>query len=120
MDADTKIPFPEHETGNDVYVEVEPDQEYFVATRRVDNENNAADGKGESTLYLQIFVDGRSLGYYYASKGEIVGVAGSKVRTRWFAQGQDVPVRGRASYPAVRSWVTNLATSLVAVPSCIQ
>ena len=35
VDARTKIPFKEHEKDGKIYVEAEPDAEYFIAIRRI-------------------------------------------------------------------------------------
>jgi hypothetical protein len=35
--ADTKLPFKEHIKDGNVYVEVEPDEEYFICMQRVGN-----------------------------------------------------------------------------------
>ena len=39
--ADTKIPFKEHTKDGKVYVEVEPDEDYFISMKPVGN-----DGEG--------------------------------------------------------------------------
>jgi hypothetical protein len=55
--ADTKQPFQEHVKDWEVYVEVEPDAEYFISVRRIGNPNF-------KDLLVTFFVDGKDLGYY--------------------------------------------------------
>ena len=54
--ADTKLPLKEHEKDGKIYVEVEPDAEYFVAIRRIQCE-------GPEKVLSKISIDGKSLGY---------------------------------------------------------
>ena len=54
--ADTKFPFKEHTKDGKIYVEVEPDEEYFICIQRV---GNAVPG----TLVAYFSVDGKSLGF---------------------------------------------------------
>jgi hypothetical protein len=58
--ADTKMPFIEHTKDEKIYVEVEPDVEYFISIQRT------ATSQGDYTL-SDIFVDDEYLGYRYPS-----------------------------------------------------
>ncbi|GKY92223.1 hypothetical protein MPSEU_000193500 [Mayamaea pseudoterrestris] len=55
--ADSKLPFKEHEKDGKIYVEVEPDAEYFIAVRRVDM-------SGPQAILGSYKLDGKALGYY--------------------------------------------------------
>ena len=57
VSADTKIPFKEHEKDGKIYVEAEPDAEYFIAIRRVDM-------SGSPVIKSYYYIDGNFLGYY--------------------------------------------------------
>ncbi len=54
--ADTKMPFKEHTKDEMIYVEVEPDVEYFISIQQ------SGTGRRGLTL-LTIFVDEQDLGY---------------------------------------------------------
>jgi hypothetical protein len=54
--AETKVPFKEHTKDGKIYVEVEPDVDYFISIQKT------ATGQGDCTL-SQIFVDDEFLGY---------------------------------------------------------
>jgi hypothetical protein len=56
--ADTKIPMKEFEKDGEIYVEAEPDADYFIATRRL----HVA---GPKVIVGEISVDGVSLGYSF-------------------------------------------------------
>ena len=62
VSADTKIPFKEHEKDGKVYVEAEPDAEYFIAVRR-------ADSSGPHYVVGSFYIDGKFLGYCTAHRG---------------------------------------------------
>jgi hypothetical protein len=63
--ADTKLPFLEHSKDGKIYVEVEPDVEYFISTQRT----GTSRGRGGSTAILSFHVDGADLNYHqYSSK----------------------------------------------------
>jgi hypothetical protein len=55
--ADTKEPFKEHTKGSAVYVEVEPNAEYFIQMKRVGT-------TVQGTLLTCASVDEKPLGYY--------------------------------------------------------
>jgi hypothetical protein len=58
--ADTKLPFIEHTKDGKIYVEVEPDVEYFISIQQT--------GKSLSGSTMATFVvDGKELGYNYKS-----------------------------------------------------
>ena len=57
VDAKTKLPFKEHEKDGKIYVEAEPDAEYFIAIRRID-------APGIPVIQSYFYVDGTSLGYH--------------------------------------------------------
>jgi len=67
VEAETKIPFKEHSKNGILYVEVEPDAEYFLRQRKV-----GSNGSGSSTGMLLCYyhVDGKCLGYhkYFADR----------------------------------------------------
>lgn len=76
VEAQSKNPFPEHIGGNgDVYVEVEPGVEYYVAIRRVRNATNAIHGCALSNLCCEFVVDGESLGYITKFRGNQLDAA---------------------------------------------
>jgi hypothetical protein len=56
--ADTKLPFIEHTKDEKIYVEVEPDIDYFISIQQTGT------GRGAHTL-LKIIVDEQDLGYQY-------------------------------------------------------
>jgi hypothetical protein len=58
--ADTKLPFIEHTKDEKIYVEVEPDIEYFISIQQTGT------GRGVHTL-SNITVDEQDLGYSYPS-----------------------------------------------------
>ncbi|GKY92178.1 hypothetical protein MPSEU_000189100 [Mayamaea pseudoterrestris] len=57
VDAETKKPFKEHEKDGKVYVEVEPDTDYFIAIRRITQE-------GFPKILSLYSVDGKKLDYH--------------------------------------------------------
>jgi hypothetical protein len=54
--ADTKLPFKEHTKDEKIYVEVEPDVEYFISIQQTGT------GRAAHTL-LKFIVDEQDLGY---------------------------------------------------------
>jgi hypothetical protein len=58
--ADTKMPFIEHTKDEKIYVEVEPDVEYFISIQQT------GAGLGGHTL-SKITVDEQDIGYQYTS-----------------------------------------------------
>ena len=56
VSADTKIPFKEHEKDGKVYVEAEPDAEYYISIRRVDD-------TGPQCVVSYYYIDGNFLAY---------------------------------------------------------
>jgi hypothetical protein len=58
--ADTKMPFKEHTKDGNIYVEVEPDVDYFISIQQTGT------GRGDYTL-SRITVDDQELGYQYPS-----------------------------------------------------
>ena len=56
VSADTKIPFKEHVKDGKIYVEAEPDAEYYIAIRRVNME-------GPPVITSYYYVDEAYLGY---------------------------------------------------------
>jgi hypothetical protein len=70
--ADTKLPFIEHKKDEKIYVEVEPDVEYFISIKQTGT------GRGNHTL-LEISVDDQDLGYQYSpslQRADIPGYQG--------------------------------------------
>lgn len=75
VNAQTKVPFPEHGRGTETFVETEPGLEYYAAIRRVqplprptpelgrDNDNHTG------VLYCEISVHNERLGYYSCFRG---------------------------------------------------
>lgn len=62
VDAETKLPFKEHLNKGKVYVEVEPNVEYYISLRKIK--------VSEDVLVCQYYVDGKGLDYstpYYPS-----------------------------------------------------
>lgn len=60
VDAETKLPFKEHVKDDKVYVEVEPDAEYFIKLRKV---GSTGFGTSSGKIVCEFHVDGKSLGY---------------------------------------------------------
>jgi hypothetical protein len=56
--AETKQAFPEHIKDNQIYVEVEPEQEYFIGIQRVGNDV-------EGPMLARLFVDDKKLEHYH-------------------------------------------------------
>jgi len=54
--TETKTPFKEHQKGGKTYLEVEPDAEYYLSVRKLNN-----DGR---IHYCRFFIDGQDLGYH--------------------------------------------------------
>jgi hypothetical protein len=57
--ADTKLPFIEHTKDGKIYVEVEPDVEYFISIQQTGKSSGGA-------TMATFFVDGKELGYNYS------------------------------------------------------
>lgn len=57
VEAATKNPFKEYHHNEQVFVEVEPGQEYFIAVKKVNSDIIT------SAVRLEFFVDGQKLGY---------------------------------------------------------
>ena len=57
VSADTKIPHKEHVKDGEIYVEAEPDQDYFIAVRRITMD-------GPPVVLVECAVDGVPLKYY--------------------------------------------------------
>ena len=55
--ADSKVPFKEHEKDGKVYVEVEPDAEYYISVKRIGRNH-------DGSLMVQYLVDDQDLGYH--------------------------------------------------------
>jgi hypothetical protein len=60
--ADSKIPFKEFERDGKIYVEAEPDADYFISVQRVNRD-------GPPVIISTYSIDGRRLGYNNASWG---------------------------------------------------
>jgi hypothetical protein len=60
VDVETKLPFKEHVKDDQVYVEVEPDAEYFIKLRKF---GSTGFGTSSGTIVCEFHVDGKSLGY---------------------------------------------------------
>eukprot|EP00957_Ditylum_brightwellii_P010059 759333-Ditylum_brightwellii.AAC.1 len=61
VDAVTKEPFREHTYNGKIYVEVEPEAEYFI---QITNQS-------KETIYWSFYVDGEGLGHWsYQKRGE--------------------------------------------------
>jgi len=67
VDATTKVAFKEHKKDGDVYIEVEPDAEYFIGIRKTKVTSDA--------LCCVFFVDGKDLEYYHPFEGPEVNRA---------------------------------------------
>jgi len=65
VDAETKVPFKEHYKDDKVYVEVEPDIDYFISMKKTGKSD-----PGCSKCYFGI--DNRNLGYYRRYNNECV------------------------------------------------
>lgn len=64
VEAESKTPFKEFEKDGKIYVEVEPDVEYFVAIRKTQ--------KSEDCKKVQVFVDGKDLDYKITYKAKTI------------------------------------------------
>ncbi|GKY92179.1 hypothetical protein MPSEU_000189200 [Mayamaea pseudoterrestris] len=99
--ADSKLPFKEHEKDGKIYVEVEPDAEYFIAIRRLNN-------TGPPAIVSQYSIDGKRLNYSRALS-EKAEFTYDGIYSQMNGKSSTVTVR-QASTSCERKWSSYSAT----------